>query len=299
VSAARSLSLALDSAGHAHVGMLSDVDHPVYATNSTGDWVATELFDGSSAAASLVLDSLEHPHVGLALADTGTVVHSHFDGSQWLSEDLYDPNDSPAGTQLFPFSAALALDAHDRPQIRIIQGSRSADIAFDAYHDGNAWVGIPLSARGATDWARLAIGGNGVAHAVYATAKGTASQVSRYARVTLPDVTGDWTSLVTSAAGGSSYIAAVLELRNVGLLKSRSAAIALYRSDDAVLDATDQLVAFRSGTGGVAPGATRSVKISFIHAGSVSGLYLIAVIDPAGRTDDLDRLNDVVSGQLQ
>jgi hypothetical protein len=303
VSAVRSLSLALDSAGHAHVGMLSDVDHPVYATNATGDWVATELFDGSSAAASLALDSLEHPHVGLALADTGTVVHSHFDGSQWLSEDLYDPNDSPAGTQILPFSAALALDAHDRPQmlfkIRVIQGLRSADFVFDAYHDGNEWIGIPLSKRGAADWARLAIDGNGVAHAVYGTAKGTASQVARYARVGLPDVTGDWTSLVSSAAGGSSRVAAVLELRNVGLLKSKSAAIALYLSGDALLDATDQLVAFRSGTGGVAPGATRSVKISFIHTGSVSGLYLIAVIDPAGRTDDLDRLNDVVAGQLQ
>jgi hypothetical protein len=75
--------------------MQSFLDYlPVYATNASGDWVATTLGDNNTIIGSLALDSLGHPHVALALANSGTIRHSHFDGSQWLTEDLFGPSDS-------------------------------------------------------------------------------------------------------------------------------------------------------------------------------------------------------------
>ncbi len=299
------MSLVLDSAGHAHVGMQETVNgHPIYATNASGDWTAFELSGEFSAVVSLVLDSLEHPHVALPLSDTGTVRYSHFDGSQWLSEDLYDPNDLPPGAWSKPQAAALVLDAHDRPQIVFkgqiyLSSGASGDFVIYAYHDGADWRGTALTHHPASDWAQLAIDANGVGSGAYAlSGRAFDTQVTKLVRVPLPDVSGDWASLALSEQGGKSRVDAVLAVRNEGALRSKSAQIALYLSDDAVLDPGDVPVAVHKSTGGVAPGSTKTVKLSFERTGSLAGLYLIAVLDPQGRIDDLDRSNDTIAGPL-
>ncbi|MFI5316483.1 MAG: hypothetical protein ACHQ6T_12340 [Myxococcota bacterium] len=60
----------------------------------------------------------------------------------------------------------------------------------------------------------------------------------------------------------------MLEVRNDGAAKSSSAPIAHYLSDDATLDSGDLLIGLRRGTGAVAPGKTRQVKISLVRPGA-------------------------------
>lgn len=299
------LSLVLDPEGHVHVAMQSFPDYlPVYATDASGDWVATTLGDNNTIVGSLVLDSLGHPHVALALASAGTIRHSHFDGSQWLTDDLFGPSDLPPGTSNMPQSAALVLDAHDRPavlfktQIYVERFAEWFDFLAYAYHDGVEWRGLLVSHRASDDWVRLGTDANGASYGAYGRRRGSDSAVVTQLRVPLPDLTGDWASLATSQRGAVSRVDAVLDVRNEGTGNSRSAPIALYLSSDAVLDPGDTPLAVHKGTGAVATGRTKSIRISFTRPGSVAGFYLIAVLDPKGRLDDLDRPNNTIVGLL-
>jgi hypothetical protein len=298
------MSLALDAAGHAHVGMQSMARTPVYATNASGDWVSTPLGDDFAGVTALALDSLGHPHVALPLTALGTVRYLHFDGAQWLSEDLYQPSElAPLANE--PWAAALVLDAHDRPQILFEDTiydpqdtERQIEVIVQAYHDGVEWRSVPLSTRG-REWTRLSIDPNGVTQAAYAVYLGSENlQLAKSASVALPDVTGEWTSLAVTDQGAKSRVDAVLEVRNLGAGKSKGTPIALYLSNDAVLDPGDVPLSLHKAAGAVAPGDTRRVKISFARTGSLTGLYLIAVLDPKGRLDDLDRPNNTIAGLL-
>ena len=298
----RPISLALDSGGHAHIGMVSEVvSHPLYVTNASGDWVKVELADVDAWGISLALDSLGHPHVALPLV-SGVVRYRHFDGSDWLSEDLYDPNDLPPGTSAQPQDAELTLDGHDRPailfKVQVHAYGDAADFVIYTYHDGAEWLGIALARRAASDWVRLATDPGGGSEGVYALRGRGDTQIARRFQVKLPDPTGDWSTLSVSDEAGRSRVDAVLEVRNEGAAKSRSAQISFYLSSDAVLDPGDTPLALRKASGALAPGGTREVMISFKRLGSLAGLYLIAVLDPLGRLDELDRPSNRIAGFL-
>lgn len=296
------MSLALDSAGHAHVGLEEPIlHHPFYATNASGTWVASELADGSARGASVAIDSLDLPRAAIALSDAGTIRYSRFDGAAWTSEDLYDPSDFPPGLSNAPVSAALALDAQDRPQILFVTKfsgpGGGPQIPVYSFRDGAEWrIGL-VEGQGAFDFVGLVRDAAGVGHGVYTMLR-PEKQLSKYVRVTLPDLTGEWTSLSTSQRNGMTHVDGVLAVRNVGVDRSRSARIALYVSDDAALDSSDMWLLLPKVVGGVPAGGTRNVRFSFTRMGSWSGKHLIAVIDPARLLDDLDRPNNTISGAL-
>ena len=302
------LSLALDGDDHAHVGLVTPVlFEAVYATNASGDWVLTTLPAGDGAlGASLALDSLGHPRIAAPVTSQGTVRYWQENGADWAYQDLFDPNQLAPNALVVPGAASLVLDAHDRPQIlfELEVSPMASDVEFEVagqgYYDGTQWVLLAV-ARHTVRWTRLGIDANGVTYGVYGLGRvfEAKSQRSVALRVELPDLTGQWTGLaVTPASHGKSKVTGTLELANLGPGKSRPAPIALYLSTDATLDGGDTRLPVHLAAGGIAPGGTRQLKVSFAQAGSLAGLYLIAVIDSAHRLDDLDRPNNTIAAPL-
>jgi hypothetical protein len=296
------MSLALDSAGHAHVGLEEPVSHhPIYATNASGSWTAGELASSNARGASIAIDSLDLPRAAMALSEVGTIRYSRFDGASWNSEDLYDPNGLSPGVHNQPVSAALALDAQDRPQILFVTKfsgpGGSPQVPVYSIRDGAEWRLGLLEGLGAFDFVGLVRDGNGVGHGVYTVLR-PERELSKYVKVTLPDLSGEWTSLAASEKNGMTHVDGVLAVRNDGTDRSKGARIALYLSDDATLDPADTWLFLPTMVGSVPVGKTRNVRFSFTRMGSWSGKHLIAVIDPARLLDDLDRPNNTNPGQL-
>ncbi len=151
--------------------------------------------------------------------------------------------------------------------------------------------------RDRIDWLRLTIDRERGARGAYATYR-RGNQASKSVRIVLANLMGDWTSLAVGEQNGMSRLDAVLEVRDDGPGNSKSARIALYLSSDTALDGGDVAVTLRKVAGPVAPGKSRRVKISFTRRGSLAGRYLVAVLDPQARLDDLDRPNDTIAGLL-
>ncbi len=294
------MSLALDADAKAHV-VLEDAAtrHPVYATNADGDWTTTELASSMGPGGSVTLDSLGRPHVALPLAEAGAIRYAHFDGLQWIAEDVYAASDLPVGVQSAPQGAALALDPDDRPQIlfatTFIGAGGSLDVLLHAYHDGEEWRGTLLQKKKAMRFVALTSGPDGVTHGAYAVASGELEK-SRYLRVALHDLAGEWTSLGFTEAAGTSKVTGILHVRNEGDDKSPSSRIALYLSDDATLDPGDGLVAYKKKVGSIKAGLAKDVKIAFKISAPLAGRYLIAVLDPLHERDEGDRTDDAIAG---
>lgn len=293
------LSLALDSDGEAHVVFEdSGTRRPSYAS-STSDWIPVELAASTGPGGSLALDALDRPHVALPLTEIGTVRYAHFDGAQWVSEDVYDPNDVPASVQNLPEGVALALDPDGRPQIlfatSFIGAGGSVMAAFHAYYDGRFWGGSLLKKKNATRYLGLVSGPDGVMHGVYSLSSGELAK-SSYLRAALHDLAGEWTSLSFSEASGTSTIQGVLHVRNEGDDKSPSTRIALYLSDDATFDAGDLPFAYKKKVGAIKPGLAKDVKIKLKTTAALAGKHLIAVLDPLYERFEGDRTDDTISG---
>jgi hypothetical protein len=234
------LSLALDAAGNAHI-VLEDATtrRPVYATNTGGDWTATELAQTGGYGGSLALDSQDRPHVALPLYEIGAIRYSHFDGMEWISEDVFDPNDLPTGLTSYPEAAALALDANDRPQLlfssSFSDGSNSASLALFAMHDGSEWRALLLPKQNTLGYLGLVSAPDGVAHGVYTRISGDEKQKATYVRIALHDLAGEWTSLAFSEAAGTSTVSASCTYATRAR-QIQSSLISFYLSDDATFD---------------------------------------------------------------
>jgi hypothetical protein len=290
--------LAFDAAGTAHITFTqrSGNDIATYATNHLGTWAPTGLVSqaGGNLNTALALDSLGRPHVAITLNDT--VRYSRFDGVQWQNENVFE---EPDVTQ-HPDSVALALDKNDRPHILfstfVSIGEGGVNVAFYTYFDGVDWRGILLDRRNAGGVA-IAVDTNRVVHGLYQLARGERATL-QYARITLPDVTGDWALPNYVAAPDGVVVQTALTLRNLGTDTAKNARVAFYLSDDAVLDQGDEVLPFARRTGSVKPGVEKTLRVKFQHSGVVSGRYLIAVIDPEKARDDLDRPNNTIVVQL-
>ena len=296
------MSLALDSAGKAHV-VFEDANtgRPMYATNAEGDWTPTELSTSTAHGGSVVLDSQDHLHFALPLADAGTVRYRHFNGVFWVDDNVYDPSDVPAGIQNIPRSAALALGPGDRPQILFVTtfvgAGGGVDAGFYAYLDGEEWRGILLKKKNVGPYTRIVSGADGVAHGVFALPSNEL-QTSKYLRVALHDLTGEWTTLGFTEKEGTRTVTGILHVRNEGDDKSPSTRIALYLSDDATLDSGDAPFAYGKKVSSIKAGSAKDVKISFKTTAAIAGKHLIAVLDPLHERDEGDRTNDAIAGQL-
>jgi hypothetical protein len=295
------LSLALDSDEKPHVVFEdSATRRPVYVTE-VSDWEPTELATSMGPGGSLALDALDRPHVVLPLSEIGTIRYSHFDGMQWVEDDVYDPNDVPAGLLNVPEGAALSLDPDGRPQLlfatSFVGAGGSVTAAFHAYYDGIFWAGSLLKKKNATRYLALASDAEGVGHGVYSLPSGELAK-AKYLRAALHDLAGEWTSLEVTEDAGTSTVFGVLHVRNEGDDKSPSTRIALYLSDDAALDEGDLPFAYKKKVGAIKPGLAKDVKIKLKTEAALAGKHLIAVLDPFQERFEGDRTDDAIPGAL-
>jgi len=122
--------------------------------------------------------------------------------------------------------------------------------------------------------------------------------------VIAPDLTGRFTMLMTgnftmlrSSAGDSTVMARVL-IQNTGNAASGSFKITFYLSADASFDpGADQFL--RSGNiPGIGAGKDTTTSFLYKFRHSVSGKYLLCVIDSANRVAESNENNNVASGQI-
>ncbi|KFI35488.1 hypothetical protein HY00_04730 [Peptococcaceae bacterium SCADC1_2_3] len=114
--------------------------------------------------------------------------------------------------------------------------------------------------------------------------------------VIAPDFTGNFT-MQKSYAGGRAVMAKVL-IQNIGNTASGSFKIAFYLSDDTnFAPGADQFLWSRNVLG---IGAGKSTTIGFLYKfrNSVSGKYLLCVIDSTNRVVEFNENNNTAAGQI-
>ena len=103
--------------------------------------------------------------------------------------------------------------------------------------------------------------------------------------VSPPDLIGQWASLNTKCrstrVGPKCKISGRLNVQNIGNLDAPSSFVRFYLSSDNVYDETDTFV-WQVATGSIKAGTskTKTLRYSFPVGETVSGKYIIAVIDP-------------------
>jgi hypothetical protein len=129
------LSLALDQAGHPHIGFTS-VSLVRYATLEGGTWsteIVADLRSSYAGYVSLALDSADRPRITFTVVTgdyrgTGTAYATR-DNAEWQVESI--------PPELYRCSS-LTFDAQDRPHC-IATAAASGEQLLHAWHDGVKW----------------------------------------------------------------------------------------------------------------------------------------------------------------
>lgn len=101
----------------------------------------------------------------------------------------------------------------------------------------------------------------------------------------------------TARRGVNCTLRATLSFTNFGLADASSSTIAFYLSDDAKLDASDQLIR-RMPAGKLRAGQTAQKTVTARFNQNVAGKYLIAVLDEANSVKEVNEANNTVVGQI-
>ena len=292
----RTTSLALDADGHAHAsyvrnGGLFGVE-AYYATDASGDWEETLLGTHGGQLASLALDAGGKPWIALLTNEAVRLFHD--DGMGFVEEPLLDFASVLPGFTIGPDGVALALDAGGRPYVVATifasSGARGTELQLFLTDDGEGWVATLLGSKNEGFDPVLAVGADGAVEGIWRSGGESSAKLSYFA-ATFPDLAGAWSGV----ASGAGQVTATLTVENQGSDKSKGAPVALYLSDDAVLDGGDALLPAKLKVGGLAPDASRALSVAAAVTGPASGRYLIAVIDPGKTNPDLDRADNTVA----
>jgi len=118
--------------------------------------------------------------------------------------------------------------------------------------------------------------------------------------VPLPDLTGQWTSLVqacrSTKSGLKCKISGKLSIQNVGTVNAPSSFVRFYRSDDEVYNegADSFLKQVATGTIKVGKSKSKTLSYSFPLRETVTGDYIIAVIDADNTVEEADEGNNYI-----
>lgn len=285
-------SLALDAEGHAHVAYSVNYSGYFYATNESGTWQSTILgYDGQPAA--IDLDHEGNPHVALAVP--GTIRIHSYDGMNWMSEDVIDPS----VTSGFYFDGvALKMDNNDREHLlisaTITMGARSAAVSIYAFNDGMGWNGMLVDPKNAGYDPSLVLTDAGIAYGTYCAAGKKDTATAKWVRLALPDLAGIWSNVSLTEAGGISTVTATVTVHNNGVEKSVPSHLLVVISSDSTVDMNDEMWSVMPKVKGLKPGGMLEMTVAFRYPGSLTGKYLIGVIDPELLTCDRNMLDNLV-----
>jgi hypothetical protein len=127
-------SLALDSAGYAHISYYDATNNDLkYAYVGASGWATytVDSEDDVGQFTSIAVDSNNLPHIAYyAVYPAKDLKYAHFDGQDWLIESVAVTGD--VGRY-----ASIALDSLDRPHISYYDGT-NYDLKY-VYHNGTQW----------------------------------------------------------------------------------------------------------------------------------------------------------------
>jgi hypothetical protein len=296
-NAFRPTSLALDADGHAHACWVNNTGLGVdafYGTNAAGDWEQT-LLDANGHLCSLALAADGTPIVATLGPEALRLFRQG--GMGFDEEVIIDFDDALPGIGIGPDGVAVAVGEGGRAflvaTIYASQGGGGSELQLFFADDGEEWLFAVVGTKDEGFDPRLAIGPDGRLQGIWRSGGDDSAKLS-YLTATFPDLAGSWGGV--AASGG--LLSGTLTVENEGSEKSKSAPIALYLSSDAVLDGGDTLLPGKFKAGGVAAGDLHEVAIEVEVMGSVSGLYLIAVLDPDKDLEDLDRSDNTVAALI-
>jgi hypothetical protein len=287
---ARCHHLAVDASGGRHLLFLHE-RRLRYATDATGTWEERVLEDPGFSDAFLALDGEGRPHVVTASRSAATGVYRHhrlLEGGEWRTEDMFEDFLDPTrfripgglatagrGAVFLPFGDWRFLRGYHRPRPAL------------AYFDGAGWREMFLDRTNRGSTGDAAVGPDGAAHVL------SGLWPLQHRKVRLPDLSAAWESAESSAVADGVRFAGTLRVRNDGPGRSRRARLAFYLSDDERFDAGDEPVAIGRSVAPLRSGGERAVPVSLRLPADGSGRRLLAVLDPDGRLDDLDRPNNL------
>lgn len=289
------LTLAVDGEGNDHALYVRD-GQLLYAEDASGGWQETAIAESPMLLGALALDEAGRPHVAVSHLGTGpddNLLHVWHDGSDWQTEQVFPPRDSSVRMRTMG-----GILMHSPGHIFVT--------FTESKHLHNEWVHFPRVAHfdgvswrevytGGPEWlvnTSSAVGPDGSVHAVYGGLR------VQHMKFTLPDLVAEWDGLEAGPAALGTRALGHLRIRNEGPGASGTARISFYLSDDGAFDGADEPVGTPRRIGRVPPGRERFVPCSLILPADAAGRRLLAVVDPDGRLDDIDRPNNTAAALL-
>ncbi len=149
-------SLALDSAGHAH--LVYGNDHVIYAHYDGLAW-HFKTVDTVGGYAALALDAAGQPHISYYDPTNGSLRYAHLNGAAWLTETVDDSGDVGKYT-------SIALDSSGRPHISYYDITNTG-LKYASF-GGTAWVIEQVDGAGDVgQYSSLALDSANRAHIAY------------------------------------------------------------------------------------------------------------------------------------
>jgi hypothetical protein len=264
------------------------------ATNASGSWKLEQI--GEGLYSSMALDSLGNPHLVYLDGTTYQTWYQRFNGSSWTLEQL--TND-----QYYSEMPVLILDSQDHPHVAFKFWIHDNDYLHPrltyAYFDGANWASELIDSISAFSIPiAITLDRLGLPHLVYSQSIQARSQESRirYSHFVMPELSGTWSSIVTTSVRSKFVTKALLDLNNTGTEKSGSFSVSCYLSEDGMYDDTDVFIGKK--TSQLNPGKPKTITFTYKSSQAPSGKYVIAVIDSGGKVNEVDENNNIVIEQV-
>jgi hypothetical protein len=225
--------------------------------------------------------------------DTQELKYSYYDGSVWTTY---------AAAGFLADSPHLALDASDLPHISL-GVSMNGECLVYAHVDGSSLNAQTLDCSNAGFDTSIALDYMGLPHISYRQSGNRGSSSLNYVRLAIPDMTGQWTSLVHSCKnsnkGQKCMVKGTVNIRNIGNGDAKSSFVRFYLSDDPSFDQGDILLK-QLASGIVKANKNKIKKLSYAFPlnETASQKFLIAVIDADNAVAEVNEENNVVLSEL-
>jgi hypothetical protein len=180
-------------------------------------------------------------------------------------------------------------------------------VTFDKFLSNESLAGFMMYSRlDANGWSHsqvesrysygpfLALDRFGLPHMTYLQPGNNESYILKYAYIAAPELSGEAIGFSIATKKGKQTVTGQLMIENEGTLAVKKCAIAFYLSDNDTFDATDQLIGKAIKVPGLLPGESKPVSFSVPYTASMSGKYLLAVIDSQKTVSEINEGNNIV-----